>query len=112
MLREIGAPPAPKPIPESPTPLTPVEVLRHAGWPAVAVVDGQVTGGPRGYAITVLDKAARYACERVVWDAPIDACQRSTASVVLTGAGAVLVVIVVAVIAGSSWCVVRVVAIY
>jgi hypothetical protein len=59
MLREIGAPPTPKPAPEPARPLTAAEILRSAGWHKADVVDGRVTGGPRGYAIAVLDKAAR-----------------------------------------------------
>jgi hypothetical protein len=59
MLRQVGAPPPPPRVPEPPRPLTVAEILRAAGWTAASVVDGRVTAGPRGYAITVLDKAAR-----------------------------------------------------
>jgi hypothetical protein len=58
-LREIGAPPAREPAAEPPKPPTVAETLYTAGWLTATVVDGQVTGGPRGYALTVLDKAPR-----------------------------------------------------
>jgi hypothetical protein len=58
-LFEIGAQPAAK-LPEPPPrPLTVAEVLHNTGWSAADVGDGQVTDGPRGWVITVLDKAPR-----------------------------------------------------
>jgi hypothetical protein len=59
-LQVIGAPPAPKAVPEPPRPLTVAEVLRNTeGWPRATVVDGRVVDGPRGYEIKVVDRPAR-----------------------------------------------------
>jgi len=59
LLREIGAPLAPQRAPEPPRRPTVEEILRNTGWSAAAVEDGQVVNGPRGYTITVLERAAR-----------------------------------------------------
>ena len=50
MLREIGAPPAPRPPEAPPKPMTLSEILQSFGLP---------TAGPRGVTLQVLDRAPR-----------------------------------------------------
>lgn len=57
-LREVGAPPAPRPVEAPPPPLSPLEVFQAALWHRATEEDGQIRGVP-GCEISVLSKPPR-----------------------------------------------------
>jgi hypothetical protein len=59
MLRDPDAPPPARQPEPPPQPLTVSETLRNAGWWDAAVVNNQVTNGPQGCEISVMNKAPR-----------------------------------------------------